>query len=146
MKYMFFVLSLLACTETFAQNTSKRKVTIDLAETASGVEERSTVAMKCTRIASAAVYAHARGKLMSVMNEAAKVKNVGSSDDPFFKTVIDIFKIDAEDDALFPGLMLAQLDIMWLEERSRYKAEAEPVFTAYAAASCARVAKLQPST
>lgn len=146
MNYVFAVLILLACTGASAQNVSKGRVRIDLAAAGPGVEARSAVALKCTRIASAAVYAHARGKLNGAMNEAAKVKSTGASEDAFFKSVTDMFHIDANDDALLPGLFLAKLDIMWLEERQPYKAEFEPIYTAYAAASCARVASFEPNT
>lgn len=144
MKYIFSICISLICTSALAQEKPVGRVEINLADTLVGVSERSRIAWKCSQVANAAVYAHSRGKLSSVINEAAKSKKLGSSNDPFFNSFVQNYRLDASDDFLFSSLFLSQLNIAWLEERGPYKSEAEPIYTAYLAASCARAAKLVP--
>ena len=142
MKYVFLILACLICTPAIAQENPKGRVRIDLADPLTGVPERSKIAWKCSQIANAAVYAHARGKLSSVVNEAARAKKLGSSSDPFFNSFVKDYNLDTNDDFLFSSLFFSQLNIAWLEEKGPYKNEFEPIYTAYLAASCARAAKL----
>lgn len=128
----------------FAQEGTTGQVNIDIPDTLTGSLERSQVAWACTQIANAAVHAHGLGKLSSVANEAAKVKFHGSSDDAFFNDFIKEFRLNPHGDLLFPGLLFSQTNIMWLEQKAPYRKEFEPVYTAYLAAECSRVAKFTP--
>lgn len=145
MKYILAAFFSLLFTEAFAQSLPTGQVSIDLPKVMSGVSERSLVSWKCTQLANAAVYAYVNGQLSSAMNEAAKTKKLGSSDSQFFNNLIKLFHLDPKDDLLFSALFLSQLDIAWLEEQAPYKSELKPIYTAYLAASCARVAKIDPN-
>ncbi|MGY0635262.1 hypothetical protein [Luteimonas sp. A478] len=127
-----------------AQDSAPGQIRIDIRDTLSGNSERSQVAWACTNIANAAVYAHERNMLSSVTNEAAKAKALGASDDKFFNNFVQEFRLNAQDDFLAPALIFSQTNIMWLEQQTPYRKEFEPVYTAYLAAECARVARFSP--
>lgn len=142
MKCVFALLSFVVSTEALAEDLSSERVEIEIVDVMSGVSERSVIALKCTRVASAAVFLHSQGQLSSVMNQVARIKEVGSSDDAFTNSFIEQNRLDPNDEFLFPALFLAQMNITWLETKGTYRSEMEPIYTAYLAASCARVAKI----
>ncbi|SBV37681.1 exported hypothetical protein [uncultured Stenotrophomonas sp.] len=143
------ILSLLAaffCTSAFAQDPAQGHVQLELTDTMSGVQNRSIIAASCAKVADAAVSAHAAGKLSDVINQAAKAKQTGSSDDPYFNSLVRSYSFDPKDDFLFSALFFSQLNINWLEQKQPYQGALESLYKAYVAASCAQVAKISGSS
>lgn len=142
MKNIIPLLAALFCTSAFAQDPLQGRVQLELADTMSGVQDRSIIAASCAIAADAAVSAHAAGKLSDVINQAAKAKQTGSSDDPYFNNLARSYNFDPKDDFLVSALFLSQLNIMWLEEKQPYQSSLESLYKTYVAASCAQVAKI----
>jgi hypothetical protein len=142
MKSIFPLLAAFFCISAFAQDPAQGHVQLELTDTMSGVQDRSAIATSCTKAADAAVSAHAAGKLSDVINQAAKAKQTGSSDDPYFNSLVRSYKFDPRDDFLFSALFFSQLNIMWLEQKQPYQSSLESLYKAYVAASCAQVAKI----
>jgi len=107
-----------------------------------GVQNRSIISASCTKVADAAVNAHAAGKLLSVIEQAAKANQTGSSDDPYFNDLVRRYSFDPKDDFLSSALIFSQLNIMWLEQKQPYQSGLESLYKTYVAASCAQVAKI----
>ncbi|MBZ4187148.1 hypothetical protein K7B09_12535 [Thermomonas sp. RSS23] len=139
MKHILPIFAALFCTGAFAQD----RVQINLGDTMSGVQSRSIIAATCARAADAAVNAHAAGKLSDVINQAAKAKETGSSDDPYFNNLVRNYKFNPNDDFLFSVLFFSQLNIKWLEQKQPYQSSLDSLYKTYVAASCAQVAKYQ---
>lgn len=125
----------------FSQGTAKEQMQIDMKDMMKNVTERSKVAITCTRLANAAIYAHSQGQLPNVVGEIAKIREKGSSDDVFFNKFIKNFNLDPKDEILFSAFFLSQLNIAWLEEEKPYSREAQSMYAGYLAASCARLVK-----
>jgi len=141
-KLIALTFALISCTNAFAQSRSEAQLKIDSKDIMTGVEDRSLVSGACARAANASVYAHSQGMLSNVLNESAKVRKLGASNDPFFNKLVNDYRLEPNEDFLFSALLVSQLTIMWLEEKSPYVAALEPIYTAYVAASCARVTKV----
>lgn len=124
-----------------AQDSDQGRVTIDVQDTFSGNLERSQVAWACTRVANASIFAHENNIAGHIANEAAKFRSQGASEDSLFNNFIETFQLNPRDSFLFPALIFSQTNIMYLEEKSPYRSELKPIYTAYLAAECARVAK-----
>ncbi len=101
------------------------------------------ISIACLKSSAAALEAQEAGQLGSVTNQAAKYRKTGSSDDPYFKALVDRYKLDPAQDFLFAAFMNAQADIAWLEEKHRYSRGTESFFRGYLAASCAQLATVQ---
>ncbi|BBJ94642.1 MULTISPECIES: hypothetical protein [Xanthomonas] len=145
MKSILSLLAGLFCTSAFAQDPAQGRVQLELTDTMSGVQDRSTIAASCAKVADAAVSAHAAGKLSEVINQAAKAKQTGSSDDPYFNSLVRSYSFDPRDDFIFSALFFSQLNIKLLEQKQPYQSGLESLYKAYVAASCAQVAKISRS-
>lgn len=141
MKWCITLSMLLLSFAALSQGVSKEQMQIDMKDTIKNVTERSKVAMICTKLANAAIYAHSQGQLLNVINEIAKTRETGSSDDVFFSKFIKDFNLNPKDEILFSAFFLSQLNIAWLEEDKPYSREAQSMYTGYLAASCARLVK-----
>jgi len=125
------------------ESVSTPKVQMQLRDMMKGNEKRSMISIACLKSSAAALEAQEVGQLESVTNQAAKYRETGSSDDPYFMTLVDRYKLDPTQDFLFAAFMNAQADIAWLEEKRRYSPGAESFFTGYLTASCAQLATVQ---
>jgi len=92
------------------------------------------------------MFAHENNILPRIVNEAAKFKELGSSEDSLFNRMVEVFDLDPEKDFLFTALFSSQANIAYLEEQKPYKKELRPFYTAYLAATCARVSKISPNS
>ncbi|WP_153043188.1 hypothetical protein [Xanthomonas nasturtii] len=145
MKNTLSLVAAFFCTSAFAQAQAQGRVQLELTDTMSGVPDRSTIAASCAKIADAAVSAHAAGKLSEVINQAAKAKQTGSSEDTYFNSLVRSYSFDPRDDFIFSALFFSQLNIKWLEQKQPYQSGLESLYKAYVAASCAQVAKISKS-
>lgn len=145
MKSTLPLLAAFFCTSAFAQDPLQGRVQLELTDTMSGVQDRSIIAASCSRVADAAVSAHAAGKLSDVINQAAKAKQTGASDDPYFNSLVRSYNFDPKDDFLFSALFFSQLNITWLEQKQPYQSSVDSMYKTYVAASCAQVAKISAS-
>ena len=142
MKYIFGIL-LVFCGEVGAQESIMSRVDVDLAASNSKMVNNDIVSRACMAVASAAIYAHANNQLDSVLNESAKVKKFGSSDNVFFNNLAIKFRLEQKSGFLFPALFHSYLGIKFLEELSGpYKPELLVMYTGYLSASCATVSRV----
>jgi hypothetical protein len=137
-----FAITALMSAQTLSQEAPKRRAHIDPTLLISGVSDRDMIARACTKTAVVAVRAHAAGELSTVLNEAAKVREHGSSNNQFFNTLVSTYRLDTSDDFLFASLFDAQLNLKWLEQLSgAYSSDKELMFSTYLAARCGATAE-----
>jgi hypothetical protein len=141
MKIVFLIFVLMFNVNTFAQELNAGKIKIKPSDAMTGSQDRSAIAFSCVLVADAAVNAHAAGKLSDVINQAAKVMRVGSSDDPYFNELVKRYNFDSKDEFLFSALFFSKINIMWLDQKQPYSKEIDSLYKSYVAATCAQVAK-----